>query len=687
MFKKKELILLGFLMIFGIFEIIFVLGATYHITQHTYDFSSEESVEDLIHETDSIMLRVNTGIETTCWYTDKEDFSPSNGFEGNYGTKHEIVLEGLEEGIHKYYVRCGDSPGNNSNPKMEVIFKTSIPIYGTIELSKEPPLKGGQYELTLTTSKIPLETPSLEYSLDGITKKEVSLKGNGKTWKGYLIIPDNLEEVVGSFVFSAKDLAGRIGTKLQGDKIFIIDTLKPETIATINAVGYKGQIRLDWFYYENIKEFNIYKSENPNLDYTDFYEITTKEYFIDTDVEKGKTYYYRVAGVDEAGNIASLSREVYATVLIDSSSSSSTETGLDVKLVGKVDNMITNIDSLIGTLNDIKTNMKSKEGKEKELFFDLRFDKEIDNLISELNSQKRDVENYKLQDLTENELDNKLNSVELRLNIIKKRAPENLLLLKEKEIIRELNEKDIQRSLLEYTQDEEYNYKKEIDFVFDTAEEKNLNLKSRYYQTELIYVDGSREDLTIIDDNFESQIEGIEDFFFIMIIPKNIAEDVSELNVITGNYETIKSDPVLSFSSDTKRVLYYIKKEIGLSSLEQIIISPIKLPDEEEKQSWITGFVVSDYFSGGSLGIIILVLFSLGLLFYLFKIKSKKDPEKPVLEILENVKKVGFLVKEKKTQEAKEIYNKIKEEYKKLSKKEKLIVVEEVKKIGGSFSK
>ena len=201
--------------------------------------------------------------------------------------------------------------------------------------------------------------------------------------------------------FKAKDLSGEEGTKIIGDNSFIVDTSKPSAISIINAVGYQGQIKLNWFFEEEINEFNIYRSENPQVDYTEFYKLSTKDYFYDNDVEKGKTYYYRVAGVDEAGNIGDLSREVYATALLNNYSKSS---GFNPSLIGKVDNSISEINSIIGNIEEIKSLIELKEEKEKAIFKEIKLDKEIDGAISELNSLKRDVESYKLQDLSEKNL-------------------------------------------------------------------------------------------------------------------------------------------------------------------------------------------------------------------------------------------------------------------------------------------
>lgn len=670
-----------FSLIFAIILVVlglnFVFSATTPIVGGEYLFINM-TIENGIQTSDSVVLRITTDSETTCWYTDLKGASPSNSFEGNYGTKHEVLLSGLDEGTYKYYVACG----NQNNLKLQINFAIQIPVYGEIELSEEPPLKEGQYEITLTTSKECSEIPTLEYTLDGITKKEVSLEGSGTSWKGYLIVPGNVGETVGYFEFEAHDVYGTHGKKLIGDELFIVDTVKPDAIAIINAFGYEAQIRLNWFYEEEFNEFNIYRSENPQIEYTDFYKTTTKKSYTDNDVERGKTYYYKVSGVDDAGNIADLSKEVYATALI--TNSSVVETGLDLKLVGRVENVVSEINSLIEDIQEIKSSIKEKQGKEKELFEDLRLSSEIDSVVSELNSLKRDVENYKTQDLSETELDNKLDSANLKINIIKKKTPENLILIEENSLNREINEENIQRARLEYLGELGENNKKEIDFVFDLAEERNLKITSSFYNLEIVYMDGSRKEITVVEDELNSQIDQIENFFYVISIPKDIVEKASELEIININYEVVKEDPVLLFYSDTKKIIYYIEKEISAGSLENILLSPIKVLKGEEKTSFITGNAISNVFSkftsNGSWGIAILILFGLGLLIYLVKIR-KKDEVKPTIKALEDVKKMNEYLKQNKEQEAKELYTQIKKEYQKLSKKEKKLVVEELKEI------
>lgn len=672
-----------------LFSCQLILGATTNIVDINYNFSNNSHIDNNIHEAESVIIRVNTPIDTICYYTENEGFLPNKNFDGNYGTKHEKVLENLEEGVHNYYIFCGEDFQNMQEKTMKVNFKTIVPISGVLEISKDPPLKEGQYEIKLTTSKPCLEEPDLQYTLDdytfdGITYMKVELKGSGKNWQGYLIIPGNAGEVVGSFIFKGTDLAGRIGTKITGDNLFIVDTVNPETIEIIESVGYQGQIKLNWFYNSEVKEFNIYKSENPQVEYTDYYETTSKKYFTDNDVEKGKTYYYRVAGVDNAGNIAKLSKEIYATALYNNASS--IQTGLQIKLVGKVDNLLAEINSLIEDINNVNKAIGLKEELEKSLFEDIKLNKENENAILELNSLKRDVEKYKLQDLTEEELDKKISSSNLKINIIKKKVPENLIILDKKEINREINEENIQKAFLEYLESSETqdsNNKKEIQKTLEIVKDKNIKITSKFYSVEILYLDGTKKDITIVKEFLDSEIEIIEDFFYVFIIPKDIAERASELKIMNPNYEIIKEDPVISFNSDTKRVTYYISKEIDLNSLEKIIVSPIQFLEETSR---VTGNVISEYISGDSIGLIILLIFVSALIVYLLilRFKSKNKLVKSMISYIEKIEK---LIKENKKEEAKEVYLKLKEDYKNLSEENKEKVSIEVEKLNEGLLK
>ncbi|MCX6750943.1 MAG: hypothetical protein NTZ83_05775, partial [Candidatus Pacearchaeota archaeon] len=100
----------------------------------------------------------------------------------------------------------------------------------------------------------------------------------------------------------------------------------------------------------------------------------------------------------------------------------------------------------------------------------------------------------------------------------------------------------------------------------------------------------------------------------------------------------------------------------------------------------ITGSSILNFASNGSWGIVILVIFAFILAVYFLKIKGETSI-KPVLMIIEDIKKSKDLLKDGKETEAKELYNRAKEEYKLLPEKEKVAVIESIKKMGDEISK
>ncbi len=651
----------------------FVSSASEVIISVEYDDSPGASYIDdtRVYQTDSIILRVYTNYMAECFYGESE--FTLYGFEGEYGFVHDAYLENLEEGSHEYYIKCSGS----SESAMEIRFATKVPIYATLVLSESPPLKEGKYKINLKTSKTSLETPRLEYTFDGIIYKEIYLRGGEDRWEGDLIVPASVGETVCSFKFKARDLTGGEGTKIIGDSSFIVDTVKPAVINTITATGYLGQIKLNWFSYENIKEFNIYRSESSPLDYTDFYKTSSKESFYDNDVEKGKTYYYRIAGVDEAGNIGDLSREVFATALLTNFSNANE---LNPSLIGKVDNQISEINLIINNARGISSSMESNNGKEKEIFKEIKLDKEIENSLAELNSLKRDVEGYKLQDLSLDGLNKKLDSAALRLNIIKKKIPENIIIKEEREVTRELGEGNIQRTILEYSSNLELDNKKKISESLKTIKEKNVRIKGEVYIIEVLYLDGAKKILTLFREDISSDIGKDENLKLILVVPKSIAEKSSEMKIINLEYDVVKDDPVLAFNSDTKKIVYYLSKEISPSLLDDILIAPINVREVEEP-SKITGKFILEFGQGGSTGIIVLSVLALILMVYFLKIK--REPSlKHVLEIIEDIKRSKDLLKEGKEEEALKLYADAKRRYRLLDKKEKDAVMESIKSRG-----
>jgi hypothetical protein len=600
----------------------------------------------------------------------------ANNFDTSYGTNHELTLNNLEDGLHKYYIQC-NTPNNTI---MQISFKTKTKIYSDIYISEENPLKAGVYKINLITSTTPSETPQLEYSLDGIVYNPLPLTGSGKSWETNILIEKNVGETIGSFKFRAMDLDGTIGTKISNGGIFHVDTISPGVIESLDANGRIGKIELSWYIDEEIKEYNIYRSENPGVDYTDYIKTTDETTFSDTDVKTGKTYYYKVVAVDKARNIGTFSREVSATVLTYETNE---KNGLSQNLLGKVENKLTEINLIKNDIETIKDSISSKAEKEKELFTNLELINEISSSISEIDSIKTDTERLKLQDLTENELNQKLNQISLKTDIIKKKVPESITIQDEYHINREITEEDIETMILEYGQETltEKQQKETLSLTKELIASGSIKIESHSYFININFLDGTSQEKTVIIDNIDSNLERDSQTKILILIPKEIVEKASELKFYSISPEIIKDDPLIAFESETNNIVYSIGKEINPTKIEDITILPLVIYSEIEKTSMITGFATFEQIKEYSLNktiipIIAIVIILLGVY---ITIRKRNKYSKEFIEITELIRerKEG----NKNKEELNLNYNKIKDLYAKLQKNEKKKVYKKIKEL------
>jgi len=600
----------------------------------------------------------------------------SGNFDYNSGVNHEKSFYGVEDGLYKYYIKCRNSSMDNSfNPtELEFDLRVDLLVSGAIDLSPESPLKSGKVDVSLITTKTISQNPQLSYSFDGVVYNKIPLFGNQQNWKGYFIIPDSIGDAIGSFKLSATDLEGRTGELITDGGVFIVDTTKPQTISYLNAVGSQGQIRVDWHYDDSdISKFKIYRSNSPNSDYSNFYTTVSTSPFLDNMVEKGKTYYYRVTGVDSAGNEGELSREVYATALIDSSSST-TNSGLDINLVGGVDSFIGDIDSLSSDIDNIASSISSKSAVEKDLYSSLGYTKEANNAKSKLTSLKSDVLQYKLQDLTKAELDSKISSSKLKLDIIRKSVPEDIVITLQDSRTESIQRADIESSLL-LLNSSISDIEKETDTTdsLKMIKDSGLSIQSNFYVCDIVYLDGTKKEISVVERDINSQLEKSENASFYEFIPKELAESASLINVANLGYRVIQEDPVISFGLDNKKIFYSFDKASTLSSLRDIKIVLISLSASNEKSnSILTGYsILFNLTNQGYSWVIIIVIFILLGLFIYFIIIKKKKHSQSFIDLDRDCDEAFNLLKNGDVKKAEEIYKTLNENYKKLDKKEK----------------
>jgi hypothetical protein len=631
----------------------------------------------------SFLLRINTEKESSCRYSSFKGAlykDISGNFDPGLGREHEKSFSDLEDGgIYKYYIKCAIDPENlTTEPaELEAVFKIDSLVDASILLSEKAPLKEGKVALTLTTSKPTSQKPSLSYSFDGNVYNKLFLSGSGDAWKGFLIIPGNLGETILSFKFKSVDLEGRVSESIGEGESFIIDTTKPDTIAEIIATGYEGQIRIYWYFEGEANKFNIYRSEFGGIGYTDFYSFAQKSPFYDNSVERGKTYYYRVTAVDSAGNEAALSKEVYATALISNVSVSSS---LAPSLIGFVDSFISEVDSVLSEAETAKNAVSAQE--KMAIFSELGLDKEIQNRISELNSLKKDAEQFKLQSLTKEELTKKLDSFRLKLNIIRQKMPENLVILEESSDKEEMSEETLDKAILEIEPEIPEKQKEEsIKESLKIIKASNLDITNYYYSLEILYLDGTKKQISAVKRVISAILERDDNSFFVEIIPKEVIESASELTLKNSDYRVVKEDPVLSFGTDTKQILYFFDGKSDMANLKQSTLSYVRFANETSVgPSSITGNFFVEIGQRKYTGIFI-GIFLIAILFVYFVFLRKKAISDNCLRVLSETDRASELAKKKDIKGAGDVYMSIKELYKNLNNDEKKTIHKRVEKL------
>ena len=639
-----------------------------------------------IFYTESLVLQIQTTERVRCRYstTTEPSFDSMTGFfDEDLETIHKKTLTGLSTKVHRYFVRCRNI-SNPSNPldgrnELEAIFTTSN-LISAVDISimgietEEDALNSGKHEINLITSKIPSTTPTLTYSYDGIIYNPITLYGSGTSWKGYLMISESTGEKIGSFKFEAKDIEERTGTNIREGSTFIVDTKAPSSMSSLEAIGEYKQIRLEWVSPENedIETINIYKSTDPNVGYTDFYKSIdgTEEDYIDEDVIRGKTYYYKIAPEDLAGNIADLSREITATSRTDNKTST---TGLSPYLMGTVDAALTELALLESDASRAQTTLNSFDESETICLKTLGLFDNLESTKSELAALKKEIENYKLQDLTSETLNSRLAASRIKINIIKKKIPDTITSTSSNRKEIKPTEESLRIALIEYFSELTPSLiDKSVKQSQALIEEHNIKIQSQIDIFEITFLDGTRQSKSLIQHYIDSTLEKSENKMIILKIPASIP--IESLKIKNIDY-TEGGAGLIKFGADTKEITYIIDTKLDPNSINEINIAPLEIAEDKP---FFTGYSLSSIPGTGSMGMTTLILLACSLVVYL-TLMRKRQKNSTIMSFIEKAEEVKYLKKIGQEEKANELYNVLKSDYLRLNQKQKAKVFEEVK--------
>ncbi|MFH1638492.1 MAG: hypothetical protein ABIB71_08755 [Candidatus Woesearchaeota archaeon] len=566
----------------------------------------------------NIELSVVTNENAECRYSAYSGlgFNSMEGLFTDSQTYHTKALTLTEDKAYSYYVKCKDSSGNVMQQDYAIAFVLGIPPTAKITMDKDPPLGEGTVKVTVKTSENVVYTPSLSYSLDGVNYYAIPLSGSGNEWEGYFIIEEGDGVKVGSFEFEGTDLKGNTGNVVTGGKLFLVDTTKPKLVATIDAkTNAEGKIVIQWHYEYEIDHYNIYRSASPGVSYTDFYKSVDTTAYTDEDVEKGKTYYYKVSAVDEAGNEGDLSIEAYTAAAL--SAASQTSGSLSPELIGMVDAVITKADTL---LDDIEKARRDFEDNDKNLATELGLFDAISKATKDLASAKKDLAELKAKDSTEAELERKLTRIELSLDAIEHSAPDSLMLLEEEDDSMDIDPADISYYLRinhpEIDEKSQENYVREISKITSLA---HVNVRIRLFS--IGYMDGMESEATLIEKTITVNNDTLPDDLYVYEdIPKTVAETVEEITFNTKGFVTVKTDPVVKwrYRDLGGKISYTINSRVSANDAKRtrtLLLTTLPEPAAvEDPGNSITGFSYNIFDSENPWGLMI----ACGVLVFLF---------------------------------------------------------------------
>ncbi|MEK6947041.1 MAG: hypothetical protein AABX32_05540 [Nanoarchaeota archaeon] len=574
---------------------------------------------------DNIILAVKTNEIATCKYdtTNNTYGNLSNIFANTGSSNHNQTINNLNQGEYIYYVRCQDAGGYAMNDSFIIRFTIDLPPSAQITLSDSSPVKAGTIEVNVLTSENLENPPTLEYTYNDApaARKQISLTGSNSLWKGYLIVTELDNNKIGTFYFSATDIVGNTGTKITSGNIFVVDTTKPAAPQSVKtAAEPDGSILINWYYDgEEADYFSVYRSTSSGLNYVDFYaESNGSSQFIDRATIDKVTYYYKISTVDKAGNVGPLSEEVFATSVnkaaVYSPGTTSEDKTIDIPkvlpptLVPKVDTYIKKIDKLIIDVKDVFNQFEEKQGEEKQLLGELKILEQINETESKLESLKSQLESFKDYYATEEDLDKKLNSLDLEIKKIEKSTPKEIKLLEKSESTQSTSNEDIINAV-----DELFSGSGSDPIGRDNYIKKNEKEKDKIKVDVLIkvisitFLDDTKSEKSLIKKRISYQNQGIlSDVLVIESIPKSSAESVNEI-IFDQKYDVLKEDPVvkfgfLKFNPEGEEITYSLGKIIKIDDFKDsktvVLISP-----NQPAQTPNNKFTGSLIFSFGNLGL------------------------------------------------------------------------------------
>ncbi len=599
---------------------------------------------------EEIDMRVSTDEVATCkWSKTNQPYaSLENQFRTTGATLHEQPLK-LNQGINTYYIGCEDQIGNR-NTIIILNIELSLPPTAVIDTERNSSyraLSQGTYEISLTASKPLGQAPALKLKISN-RLINIPLEGSSQTWDGYLIIPSDIGEEIGQFLYTGIDTKGTTGTEITSGKLVIIDTTIPLATESLKLANENNKIKLTWGYAgEEIEHFNIYRSTTGNTDKANFKTQTPEKNYLDSDVTNKIGYFYRVSAVNKAGNEGPLSEEEF---LMTEFQNITTQFKQNPEILASINSKISELEAIVQEL-DVKIS-RLEETTDQDILEIVNQEDLVTkqkDIKSKIQTIIGELKTYRETRLTKEEINAKIAIINTKINEYQKSIINEVKLVNKIQKEQFPEESVVQESINEYLKDKALTDDKRETYNKRTKElQEEARIKQELASYEISYEYKESDKIILIKETIISSndLEGVLAQEF---IPKDTLK-VSEITFATAptDFNRLGAQWVLS-NPDNLEIKYKTQEEKDLNQLQGVrtvllydfewFLSSL-LDNKLNETDKITGKAVIEQKQGFSLTKIILIplgiLIIISLLTYYFVfLKTEKFYEKNIITEIE----------------------------------------------------
>jgi len=599
-----------------------------------------------------VLLTATTDEAASCRY----DTLPNpydqmaHSFPESASLTHTVSLA-LAEGSYSYAVACRDVLGNTAQPST-ASFTVQYRPTAAVSVEENNPHKAGTYKVTLTVSTQLQQMPTLALTYQGGSSSSTLAltQTSSFEYEGYVIVAEDAGEQVGSFQFRGTDTRGVEGTRITEGDLFIVDTVKPAKVKSFRAINGSGSVNLTWFDDQQEVAYNIYRSPQPGVTYTDIFVTAPGFEYQDYDVKSAVTYYYRIAPVDAAGNVGELSDEEYASAAAAAYNEQRAGALLDPVLQVGLDSRLAQLESRILDADRTIRDLQAETDKERSMLItSLGLLDKVEAGRRILAAAKEKLEALRSLSLAAADFNMRATAIQTDIDGARATLPTAVAVTNKAEydetpdaarITAAVNQALLGRTIASKERD---SYERQA-----TDLQAAVKVTTTVLQGSVTYMDGLVQPYTVIEKRLLAK-EQQRDVIAIETIPKEVAQRASDIIFLKQQPVVLEEDPVVQYTYDTlseEAVLYALKGTVDIPKIRGSSLVLLPKPGALETSS--TGAAAADGASpagssatnsvtGNALASLsslasgqgLLILFGLiiiaALLFYYFRLQGEQE--------------------------------------------------------------